>query len=157
MDPLITKLNEAAQQKLTKPAATPAPTEGPSAFAQQLDNNIAERFLEKMQTENLDPSNNMTVLSGDDIKIESKNPELAKSSSSPSERYFDMFKEMNRDLLGVDAALETLTTPGLKITPRQMLTLQAGIANVQIMGEAFSKFTDAIARGIQTIVNTPLG
>ncbi len=159
MDPIITKLNQVAQEKI-KQVSTPSSTgqSGKPDFNSQFDQTLADKLLEKMQESyGSDAQPELTALSADDIQIEVAGKESGEASFSSGEKYFDMFKDMNKDLVSLDAAIETLTTPGLKITPRQMLALQAGIANTTIMAEGFSRFTDAVARGIQTIVQTQVG
>ena len=98
----------------------------------------------------------ISFYSAENIKVQTEGSEIQKTGGKDSQ-YFDMFKEMNKDLLSLDSAIETLTTPGLKVNPRQLLALQAGVANTTIMAEGFSRFTDAISRGIQTIVQTQVG
>lgn len=156
MDAIVSQLNKVAQEKLKN--TSPMPKEsgaGSSGVQKTFDQTMADRMLEKIQNDGIDKSE-VNAISAQDIHVETMNPEIAASSkpASGSEKYFDMFKGMNRDLVSLDAAIETLTTPGVKITPRQMLALQAGIANTSIMAEGFSRFTDAVAKGIQTVVQT---
>lgn len=156
MDPVIKKLNQIAQRKLSQGSQLTKPG-GESPFRKTLDKSMMDRLLDKMQ-ENYGnkAQNEMTVISAENIHVETRTVEVEKSFGS-TEKYFDMFKEMNKDLLSLDSAIETLTTPGFKMNPRQLLAIQAGIANTTIMAEGFSRFTDAVARGIQTIVQTQVG
>lgn len=156
MDAIVSQLNKVAQEKLKNTSPLPKEGGGASSGVQKtFDQTMSDRMLEKIQNDGIDKSE-VNAISANDIHVETMNPEIAAGGkpASGSEKYFDMFKGMNRDLVSLDAAIETLTTPGVKITPRQMLALQAGIANTSIMAEGFSRFTDAVAKGIQTVVQT---
>lgn len=160
MDPIIAKLNEQAIRRVTESSAgmPVAPSVEPSDFQKTYDNTLAEKLLDKMR-ESFDTqgSNTMKVLSADDVRVTTTSREFAENSISSDEKFFDAFKDLNKDLLSLDSALETLTAPGVSLSPRQLLAFQAGIANTTIMAEGFSRFTDTIARGIQTIVQTQVG
>lgn len=155
MDPIISKLNQQAIQKLQNNIQQSGPyTQEPSQFQQKFDNTMADRMLERIREDYGANQKDITVLSAENINVTTKRPEMGGMSPSATEKYYDMFKDMNRDLLSLDSAIETLTTPGTRITPRQLLAFQAGIGSTMIMAEGFSRFTEAISRGIQTVVQT---
>src|SRR3989338_3894338 len=162
VDPLISKLNQIAAQTIK--STTPSPDLKPGtlttstnpSFQTTFDQTLADRMMDKMKEDYGSTQGDMNVVSAENIKVQTEGSEIQKTGGKDSQ-YFDMFKEMNKDLLSLDSAIETLTTPGLKVNPRQLLALQAGVANTTIMAEGFSRFTDAISRGIQTIVQTQVG
>lgn len=155
MDPIISKLNQQAIQKMQNNIRPSDPyTQGPSPFQQKFDNTMAERMLEKIREDYGPAQKDMTVLSAENINVTANRPEMGGLPTSVSDKYYDLFKGMNRDLLSLDSAIETLNTPGVKISPRQLLAFQAGIGSTMIMAEGFSRFTEAVNRGIQTIVQT---
>ena len=153
MDPIIAKLNQQVTEKVRNSSV--APQEGePSAFQQTLDNSFAERLLDKMK-ESFDVTpaqGELNALSADQIHVNTANAEIPTEGSQ--EKFFGMFKEMNRDLINLDATLEIMTHPGFKPKAHELIAFQAGIANTQIMAEGFSRFVDAVSRGINTVVNT---
>lgn len=161
MDPIISKLNEVIQKRVQNiPTTGPVPLERdqPSSFQSKFDAKMAERLMDNVrESYGATEQNQMKVLSVEDIHVQTKGEVQPSRDADFSEKFFSMFKEMNKDLLSLDSAIETLTTPGIKLSPRQLLAMQAGIANTTILAEGFSRFTDSIARGIQTIVNTQLG
>ena len=160
MDPIIAKLNEQAIRKVSEnTVGIPAgPATGGSEFQKTFDNTMAERLLDKMRESfDSESQSGIKALSADDVHVVVTDSEVAKDDITSGDRFFDSFKDMNRDLLSLDSALETLSAPGLKLNPRQLLAFQAGIANTTLMAEGFSRFTDTIARGIQTIVQTQVG
>lgn len=161
MDPIVAQLNSVAQQKvgsLPDVKIQPGQNGESSPFQQTFDSKMTDRMLTRIREDyGMNPANQMKALNAEDIHIETKSTELGRKDLEPNQQFFSTFKEMNRDLLSLDSAIETLTTPGLKISPRQLLALQAGVANTTLMAESFSRFTDAMARGIQTIVQTQVG
>lgn len=157
MDPIIGKLNKIAQEKIR---GTSQGNGGPqeSSFKQTFDQTMTDKLIDKMrETYAGSAPNEMTAVSAENIKVTVNGEMDAAQTTGSDQPFFDTFKEMNKDLLSLDSALETLTTPGLKMTPQQLLAMQAGIANTTLMAEAFSRFTDSVARGIQTIVQTQVG
>lgn len=163
MDPLTSKLNKQVFEKIKKSSDfSEAPFKQDNTnFQSTFDDKMATRMLEKLREDSgSSEKTEVTVISADDIKITNANPEFGNISSKPanaSDQFFSTFKDLNKDLLSLDSALEALTTPGLKMSPRQLLAMQAGIANTSILAEGFSKFTDAVARGVQTVIQTQVG
>ena len=158
MDPIIGKLNKIAQEKI-KGASSGKVGAPDSSFKQTCDQTMTDKLIDKMRESYAGAApNEMTAVSAENIKVAVSGEEMGAGQTTGSDQqFFDPFKEMNKDLLSLDSALETLTTPGLKLTPQQLLAMQAGIANTTLMAEAFSRFTDSVARGIQTIVQTQVG
>lgn len=152
MDPIIQKLNQQVTEKLNKSTGV---TEGePSAFQQTYDKTVAERLLDKMKESYDVSSQGVSALSAENIHVNTFNPEVQGKNFNPSDQFSDMFKKMNKDLNSLDATLEVLTTPGIQLNARQLLAYQAGISNITITAEGFSRFADATTRGIQTLWNT---
>ncbi len=159
MDAVTAKLNQLAQEQIKNSLKSPEFQGGGNnqiKGGSDFDQKLAERLLDKLK-EDMSGAQEVTALSAEDIHVETSGVEFGENKLATEDRVFDMFKEMNKDLTSLDAAIETITTPGVKMSPRQLLALQAGIANTTIMAEAFSKFTDGVARGIQTIVQTQVG
>ncbi|MBI2339091.1 MAG: hypothetical protein HYU99_01830 [Deltaproteobacteria bacterium] len=157
MDPIIGKLNRVATEKI-KGASQGKVGAPETSFKQTLDQTMTDKLIEKMrETYAGSAPNEMTAVSAENIKVTTAGPEMGTTNAEGTDQFFQTFKEMNKDLLSLDSALETLTTPGLKLSPQQLLAMQAGIANTTLMAEAFSRFTDSVARGIQTIVQTQVG
>lgn len=164
MDPVMAKLNEAIQQKVGQGAGIgasgiqprPDPVEiGGASFNQTM----ADKMMEKIQGESLSAPGTFSGLSAEGIQIREKGAEAGIRSGEFTEeplgeRFFSAFKEMNRDLVGLDSAIEVLSTDNLKLTLPQALSLQAGTTNVMIYTEAFSRFVDVVGRSIQTITST---
>jgi hypothetical protein len=154
MDPLISKLNEAVLSQIETPKGfAQAPKSEPSSFQSTMDEKWMERMKEMIVGDFGEPTQ-INAVSADDIKIESVNNEVKVAKSGEGDAYFDMFKKLNKDMIGLDNAVETLMSPGNALSPKQLLALQAGVAQVSLYAEAFSKLTDTVARDIQTVVQT---
>lgn len=164
MDPVMAKLNEAIQQKIGQGAgigvsgAQPKPSEI-EIGGQTFNRTLADKMMEKIQGESISSPELFSGLSAEGITIREKNVEAGIRSGEFGEeplgdRFFSAFREMNRDLVGLDAAIEVLSTDNLKLTLPQALSLQAGTTNVMIYTEAFSRFVDVVGRSIQTITST---
>lgn len=157
MDPLIAKLNSAIASQIETPKAfaqAPQLQNGEtSGFQSTLDNKLTERLMDSIMGDSID-SGQMKTLSAENIHVETETSDIARGSKIDStDSAFDMFKTINRDMLSLDNAIETLTS-GVKLKPQQLLALQAGVSNVSIQTEAFSKLTGAVASGIQSLVQT---
>lgn len=154
MDPIINKLNQAVSQKLQQSTpAAPSPKETSSPFQQTLDQNYTDRIMEKLKEDYaMDPKNSMQVLSADDVHVSNQSAELGENQGKSANNIGDLFKGMNRDMVNLDATIETLTTPGVRLSPPQLLALQAGVANTGLMVETFSRFVDSVSSGIKSIV-----
>lgn len=157
MDPLIAKLNQAVLSQIETPKSfTNAPNFQPgetSNFQATLDNKWTDKLMEKVMGGG--DQNQMKVLSADNIHIETKTGEMAKSQKvGMDNQYFDMFKNLNRDMLSIDSAVETLSAPGVKLTPQQLLGLQAGISQVSIYAESFSKLTSTMSQSLNQLIQT---
>ncbi len=158
MDPILSKLNDAIQKSGKSPSdLSQSPLQSPegSPFQNTFDNKIMERMLEKVKGEyGANAQNQMTVLSADNIHVQTNSVEGMPNTPEGKDKFFDMFKQMNRDLLGLDSAIETLSTPGITLSPRQLLAFQAGIGQVGIMAEGVSKAFGAAIQNIQQILQT---
>ncbi|MBX7149083.1 hypothetical protein K1X76_08345 [bacterium] len=156
MDPIVAKLNDALNKKVQESIKPQG--EGVS-FQNTLDDKITSRFIDRLKDDaKIDVGQNMSIVSADDIKIETTNPELDTNKIfSASDQMENMFKEMNNGLLGMDSALETIAAPNTKLSYQDCLKLQMFTAHTGLMAEAFSKFTDGLTRGITTILQTQAG
>ena len=155
MDPLIAKLNQAvaAQIEIPKGFAN-APGGEAGGFQSTLDSKMSERLMEKIMGDS-GASQQMNVLSANDVHVETQlNDSIKGNKIEGSNQYFEMFKNVNRDMISMDSAIETLTTPGIKLQPRQLLALQAGVSQASVYAETFSKLTSTLAQNIQTLVQT---
>lgn len=158
MDPIISKLNEIAQKKVKESSSTGTTGVEGSQFQKKLDSTFAERLLERLQgTDSPSNQTELKALSAQDIHVEVQNVEVAGKESTPQDKFFGLFEEMNSEVLKLDAAVETLADPGIKLTPRDITMLQITTANSTLLAEGFSRFTESVARGIQTIVQTQVG
>lgn len=157
MEPIVNQLNQIATQKLQK-NVQPLTSEA-SSFQNVLDQSLTDRLLETMQGQmSSENKNEMTVLSAENIHIEtSGSGELSGmvegEGNGLGDKFFNLFKDVNQDLLGMDSAIEALTTPGVKFTPSQILALQAGVSNATIMAEGFTKTIDGFAKALQTTLS----
>lgn len=155
MEPIVNQLNQVATQKLKK-NVEPLTSEV-SPFQNILDQSLTDRLLETMQEQmSSETKNEMTVLSAENIHLEVSHPEelsLAGEQNNLSDKFFNLFKEVNQDMLSLDSAIEALTTPGVKFKPSQILALQAGVSNATIMAEGFTKAVDGVARAIQSTLS----
>lgn len=157
MEPIVNQLNQVATQKLQK-NVQPLTSEA-SPFQNVLDQSLTDRLLETMQEQmSADNKNEMTVLSAENIHIEtSQSGELSGivegEGNGLGNKFFNLFKDLNKDVLSLDSAIETLTTPGVQFTPRQILALQAGVSHATIMAEGFTKTIDGFAKALQTTLS----
>ncbi len=154
MDPIINKLNQAVSQKLQQSTpAAPSTKESSSPFQQTLDQNYTDRIMDKLKEDYaMGPKSSMQVLSADDVHVNNQSAELGENQGKSGDQIADLFKGMNRDMVNLDATIETLTTPGVKLTTSQLFALQAGVANTGLMAECFTRFVDSVAGGIKQIV-----
>lgn len=157
MEPIVNQLNQIATQKLQK-NVQPLTSEV-SPFQNVLDQSLTDRLLETMQGQmSSENKNEMTVLSAENIHIEtSQSGELssgmAEGGDGLGDKFFNLFKDVNKDMLSLDSAIEALTTPGVKFSPSQILALQAGVSNATIMAEGFTKTIDGFAKATQTVLS----
>lgn len=156
MDPVLSKLNQVASQKINQGFSTKGlQGSSPSSFQTKLDTSFTDKLLEKMSEDRLGHASEVKALSADDIQITTKNKEVDGTSAfSPTEKYFSMFKDLNKDMLSLDSVIDVLSNSNVKLSPRELLKIQATVSNFTVFAEGFSKFTDIVQRSIQTIVNT---
>lgn len=153
MDPIISKLNQIAT---TKVGATPGEKVGPPTEktpAVSFDQTLSEKLMESI-SKSLDSKPAMTVAPADSIHVKDMNAEVASSQFEPQDKFFDLFKEMDNRLNGLDATIEMLATPGIKIESSTLLGLQMKMVDINMGAEVFSKFVDGITKGIQTVVQS---
>jgi hypothetical protein len=103
-------------------------------------------------------SNEASVLSADNIKINVNNAEMQTSSNfDPKKSFFDLFSTLNNDMLSLDASIEVLSDPNTKLSRRQLLAYQAGIGNITITTELFSKLAQSVSQNLNTLLQTNIG
>lgn len=164
MDPVMAKLNEAIQQKIGQGAGIGVSGAQPRQEPLEIgggtfNQTLANKMLEKVQGESLSTSELFSGVSAEGITIRDKNVEAGIRSGEfgeepLGEKFFASFREMNRDLVGLDATIEVLSMDNLKLTFPQALSIQAGMTNAMVYTEAFSRFVDVVGRSIQTITST---
>lgn len=166
VDVIIKALNERiAQQIATK---TPSSGEGTpsSKFDMALNDAISKRdnssheMVQKLmeQIRGSETSNEASVLSADNIKINVNNAEMQTSSNfDPKKSFFDLFSTLNNDMLSLDASIEVLSDPNTKLSRRQLLAYQAGIGNITITTELFSKLAQSVSQNLNTLLQTNIG
>jgi hypothetical protein len=166
VDVIIKALNERiAQQIATK---TPSSSEGmpASKFDMALNDAINKRdnssheMVQKLmeQIRGSETSNEASVLSADNIKINVNNAEMQTSSNfDPKKSFFDLFSTLNNDMLSLDASIEVLSDPNTKLSRRQLLAYQAGIGNITITTELFSKLAQSVSQNLNTLLQTNIG
>jgi hypothetical protein len=152
MDPIIAKLNEIAQGKVEKSVKLPDIQNQPSAFQNTLDDSLS-KVIETMKGDlSMGSSDKMNVLSADSVHVVTNNPEVSdKKAFASSDKFFDMFKQMNKDMMGLDSAVEVLSTPGMKLQPGDILKLQISMGDTTMKVEAFTRFVDLIGRSVQNL------
>ena len=165
MDPVMAKLNEAIVQKVGQSSGIsvsgvqPKPEEV-SIGRGKFDQTLADKMLERINGETQMSPTASSGLSAEGITIREKGDVEAAIRSGDfteeplGDRFFSAFKDMNRDLVGLEATVEILANDNIKLTLPQALALQAGSANVMIYTEAFSHFVDVVGRSIQQITST---
>lgn len=89
------------------------------------------------------------VQSVEHIDMNLKSSELSMNTASPSEKGFDLFAKLNDDFNSMDMAIEVLSDPNIKLNKKQLLAYQAGIGNLTVNIELFTKMAQAGVRAVQ--------
>lgn len=171
MDKIIGKLHQRVAQKI---AGSQLPGVNPQQFSQILDNKINnnpaqvstsfqdttnQKFLEKMSANlNSESKSDVKIIAADDIKINFSNDEFKKEvKNDVKNQFFSLFEDLNSDMLNINSAIEVLADPGVKLNKRQLLAYQAGIGNMTINSELFSRLAQTVAQNLNTLLNTNIG
>jgi hypothetical protein len=183
MDKIVAKLNEKLAEQVAKKKPENTLTEQPggqSKFSQMLQEKISQSTpvtdslqnqittAQKGQSEELfakmneelksEEQQELKVVSADDIRINISDSELGTQTRlDPKEKFLGIFEDLNSDMLSLDSAIEVLADPGTKLTKRQLLAYQAGIGNMTINTELFSRLAQSVAQNLNTLLNTNVG
>ena len=161
MDKLTKLLNQRIASKVATgmPGVSPDAMPGKKNFAEVLESKQASpQVLEGLLSDMKGRPDDYQVQSGADIKVSFNNFEVEKSSSfDPKNKIADIFSSLNEDMVGMDATIEVLADPNVKLSRRQLLAYQAGIGQMTINTELFSKMAQAISQNLNTILNTNVG
>lgn len=154
MDAIMTQLNKQMTEKVRSSVVSPDSQGGATPGVSKFDQTFNQKILERFSADSPTAKGDVTAISAKDVHVETKTIESNLKTTSPKEKGYEMFTSMNRDLVNLDATIDALSAPGVKLSPRQLLAMQAGVANTSMMAETFSRFTDSVARGIQTVIQT---
>lgn len=155
MEPIITKLNQVVQNRISSLSRQSPTVEGEtSPFQKTFGNRLAEKLMEKINEDfSLQSGGQVKALSIDDIHVNTANTEAMSVETKAGDKLFDAFQQLNKDMVSLDTTLETMQSPGFKMNARNLFMLQAGVTKVGLYAEAVSKVTDGFARGINTVIN----
>lgn len=181
MDKLIGELNKKISDKIGKSGGENSITQGtPTKFSEILSEKLSQPKIEntELQAQNTSTSgkspseelfmklsediageqkNDLQVISGDGIKITVAPGEGTQQSNfDMRDRFFGIFEDLNSDMLSLDSAIEVLADPSTKLTKRQLLAYQAGIGNMSINAELFSRLAQSVSQNLNTILNTQI-
>jgi hypothetical protein len=159
MDPLIGQLNQRISEQVIgkKPVDLGKPTQ---SFADVLDSKRTNNAVMEKLSEQLgdDKGSGLKVLSANDIKINRVDFDAEKNTNfDPKQKLMDLFGGLNEDMISLDASIEVLSDPNVKLNRRQLLAYQAGIGNMTINTELFSKMAQAVSQNLTTLLNTNIG
>lgn len=160
MDKLTQILNQRVAEKVAKSTvASPDQMAPKKSFAEVLEaKQKGPELLEGLMNDMKGRPDDFQVQSGADIKVSFKNFDVEKSSSfDPKQKIGDIFGSLNEDMLSMDATIEVLADPGVKLSRRQLLAYQAGIGQMTINTDLFSKMAQSISQNLNTLLNTNVG
>lgn len=160
MDKLTKILNQRVAEKVARSTvATPDQLVPKKSFADVLDaKQKGPEVLDGLMNDIKGRADDYQVQSGADIKVSFKNFDVEKSSDfDPKKKVADIFGSLNEDMLSMDATIEVLADPNLKLSRRQLLAYQAGIGQMTINTELFSKMAQSVSQNLSTILNTNVG
>lgn len=161
MDPLISKLNQQISDKIKNKPIAPGESGGQNVSFEKV---LSEKRNET-QALNLDnlvnePKTDMQVLSADNLHINMANSETGHAAGGqfdPKKKFFGVFEDLNSDMLSLDSSIEVLANPDIKLSKRQLLAYQAGIGNMTINSELFSRLAQTVAQNLNTLLQTNVG
>ena len=150
------KFSDMLTEKLSAPKidSTDLTAQNTTASGKSPSEQMFIKLSEDMQSEE---KNELKVFSGDGIQIKSAPGELVQSSNfDPKERFMGIFEDLNSDMLSLDSAIEVLADPSTKLTKRQLLAYQAGIGNMTINADLFSRLAQSVSQNLNTLLNTQI-
>jgi hypothetical protein len=161
VDPLISKLNQQISDKIkTQTANVPGGNGAPSKFEQVLnDKRIDDQKMNLDNLVNEPKGSEMNTIAANDIQINTANAETGANGShfDPKKKFFGVFEDLNSDMISLDSSLEVLSNPDIKLNKRQLLAYQAGIGNMTINSELFSRLAQTVAQNVNTLLQTNVG
>lgn len=180
MDKIVAKLNEklAEQVAKKKPENTLQESGGQSKFSQMLNEKLTQTStvtdpslnqqitsqkgddLYAKMSEQLaaEEQQELKVMPAGDIRINISEGDLGTQNKfDAKEKFMGIFEDLNSDMLSLDSAIEVLADPGVKMNKRQLLAYQAGIGNMTINTELFSRLAQSVAQNLNTLLNTNVG
>lgn len=93
------------------------------------------------------------VQSADHIDITMSDNELGvKNQKSPWDRGYDILASLNEDFISLDSSIEILSDPNTKLNRKQLLAYQAGIGNVTLNIEMFTKLSQTVVRSANQVL-----
>ena len=153
MDPLIKKLN---QRIATKIANQNLPSQNPQTQKLNFDEILQAKQNDAPKIEQIASNDSsMKAISADGIEIDMTN--LSNDGThefSVKDRFMDLFGKMNQDMVSLDSSIEVLSDPNIKLSRRQLLAYQAGIGNMTINSELFSKLAQSVSQNLNTMLQT---
>lgn len=160
MDKLTKILNQRVAEKVAR-ATQPTPDQmvPKKDFAEVLESKQnAPQVLDGLLNDIKGKADDFQVQSGADIKVSFNNFDVEKSSDfDPKKKVADIFGSLNEDMLSMDSTIEVLADSNVKLSRRQLLAYQAGIGQMTINTELFSKMAQSISQNLNTILNTNVG
>lgn len=157
MDVLINQLNERIAEQIIsrKPADLGKPS---TNFSDVLDSKRSSMVMQALTDQIAGEKDGMKVISANDIKINRVDFDAEKTTNfDPKQKMMDLFGGLNEDMVSLDASIEVLSDPNVKLSRRQLLAYQAGIGNMTINTELFSKMAQAVSQNLTTVLNTNVG
>ena len=151
-DPIVKKLTQRIADKVAKNNPN---VEGGNKFNDLLKTK-QDDMLAKIKDQLVDnKGQDMQVMSADDIEIRVADSEMGTkvSPSSPFEKGYDLFTALNKDFLSLDATIEVLADPGTKLSRKQLLAYQAGIGNLTVNAEMYTKLAQSTTQTINQFMN----
>lgn len=116
-----------------------------------------ELFIKLSEEMKSEDKNEMNVVRGDGIKLQMTDGGSSQTSNfDVKQRVFGVFEDLNSDMLSLDSAIEVLADPSTKLTKRQLLAYQAGIGNMSINAELFSRLAQSVSQNLNTLLNTQI-
>lgn len=151
---IVKSLNQITSKKLSGGASLPQIQDknNPSSFQVKLDQSMTDKLLEKVKGDyGVGKNQDVTVLNADNIKIEIAGQEIQPVDKTLGNSFYQSISMLNKDMLSLDSTLESLTRPGVKYTPQQLLTLQAGVSQVSILAEGVTRVVQEAAKTFNTL------
>lgn len=179
MDKLIGELNKKVSDKIGKGQSDNSVQPGtPSKFSDVLTEKLSTPKIDstelvaqntsmtgKSESEQMfmklsedlkgEEKNELRVISGENIQIQvAPGESMQQTNFDPGQRFMGIFEDLNSDMLSLDSAIEVLADPSTKLTKRQLLAYQAGIGNMTINADLFSRLAQSVSQNLNTLLNT---